>query len=123
MAALGHPRATTDIDVVVDSEAEAQTALDELARDGWVAASQDICFDDGFLLRRRLLCIERQLVVLDVLRSPTDHDFTTGRTLGDFFGVACWIIHPRQLIAMKQLAGRPQDLADIDHLQRDLADD
>lgn len=112
----GHIRATKDIDVVLASATDLDKASVALAADGWLQTSQPIEFDNGFILHRRILAVGSECIILDLLLQPSGDNYLEARLLDEFDGAACWVVSLKQLLRMKKGAGRPQDLADIDHL-------
>ena len=117
LAAYGAPRNTWDVDVVVDDENDVQRALTALTAADWACNPDTIDFPDGFRLRRLFKRFGDELAVLDLLRSPPGWTCTQGRVLTDLQGAACWVVAPAVLKRMKQAAGRPQDLLDLQSLE------
>lgn len=113
----GYLRATEDIDVVLRGRdlAAVDASLKHL---GAIVNREPIEFDDGFVLHRRLLPWSKgeQIYMLDLL-VPPDESMLARRELSELDGVACWVVHRDDLIAMKRSAGRPQDLLDLEHLE------
>lgn len=118
LAAYGAPRNTWDVDVVVDDENAVQQALQALTAAGWVCHPDTIDFPDGFRLQRLIKRFGDELAVLDLLKAPSGWSCTQGRVRTDLHGAACWVVAPAVLRRMKQAAGRPQDLLDLQNLER-----
>ena len=119
VAFYAEPRATKDIDIVIASESDLPAIDAALAKDGWFNASEPIDFPDGIRLHRRLRQVGQQLIILDLLLPPLTMDFLSDRVLAEVDHAAAWVISKRALIAMKRLAGRPKDLADLAELEDD----
>lgn len=117
VAFYAEPRATQDIDIVIASEADLPAIDAALAEDGWFNASEPIDFPDGIRLHRRLRRVDQQLIILDLLLPPPAMDFLSDRVLAEVDHAAAWVVSKRALIAMKRLAGRPKDLADLAALE------
>lgn len=113
----GFIRATKDIDVVVDTDADAAVATQALLANGWLAHADTIDFPDGFRLLRLFKVFGRDLHVLDLLRSPDGQSWARHRERSELDGAICWVLDRPTLIGMKRLAGRPQDLIDIQNLE------
>lgn len=117
LAIHGVPRATVDIDVLVQPERVTQ-ALEVAARRGFTVAAMPMRFSDGMELRR-------------VTRIEADEAMTLDLILVDAQLAGVWesriqastdrgsvsVVSRAGLIQMKAAAGRPQDLADIRRLQ------
>jgi hypothetical protein len=118
VAVWGAPRATKDIDLLVQPEALA-TAMATARRCGFTLEALPFQFKDGTQLQRvnkvdaagNLLTVDFMLV--DKNLAPA----WAGRTRLPFSDSEIAVISREALIAMKALAGRPQDIADIQNLQ------
>jgi hypothetical protein len=120
VAAHGRPRGTKDLDVWVEPTLEnAHRVLAALAEFG--AAAGDLSPEDlatpgtGFMMGRPPTRI-------DILTRLVGVDFATAwsrATITDFApGCRCRVIGLKDLIANKRAAARPQDLADVEALER-----
>jgi hypothetical protein len=109
----GVPRATKDIDVLIASEKDLEKIDAALSADGWFNSGAAITFPDGITLHRRLLAIDNEVIILDLLIQPQGMDLLSDRMLSDLQGAAGWVISKKSLRTMKTLAGRPQDLFDL----------
>ena len=117
MAIHGLPRATMDIDLLV-----LEDDLDKILR-----IAKDNGFDvDGLQLHfdieiRRVSKVNRsskQLVTLDLLLvGDSIADVWESRALLNWKEGSSWVVSADGLIKMKLLAGRKQDLADIEKLR------
>jgi hypothetical protein len=97
----GHPRATKDLDVWVEASPDnAARVMDAL--EAFVSPVGDLSVDDlatpvtGFMMGR----------------PPSRIDILT-KIAGDFEGIEFPVISLEDLILNKQMAGRPQGLADV----------
>ena len=119
LAVYGAARATDDIDFLIGSGADlikidaALAELNPLSGD-----PAGITFPDGMTLHRRIFFRGKRAILVDFLTQPPDVTWLSTRQLGDFAGAAAWVIGKDALLAMKRLAGRPQDLADIARLEQ-----
>lgn len=117
----GHVRATKDIDVFVRPTAEnAGKVMRALEVFGAPLAALDIDADD-FATPGKVVQLGVPPLRIDLLTAATALDFddasrTTGRL--DVDGRLIPIIGFDDLIKNKRAAGRPQDLADVDSLER-----
>jgi hypothetical protein len=117
----GHVRATKDIDVFVRPTAEnAGKVMRALEVFGAPLAALDIDADD-FATPGKVVQLGVPPLRIDLLTAATALDFddasrTTGRL--DVDGRSIPIIGFDDLIKNKRAAGRPQDLADVDSLER-----
>lgn len=116
VAAHGIGRATDDIDILLASE-DLAAASAALAADGWLTTSEAITFPDGITLHRRLLFEGKGHHILDLLIPQAGSGWLDQRERSDFAGAIAYVLGRPALIAMKRLAGRPQDLADIARLE------
>ena len=113
------PRFTKDIDIWVRPEAQnAQRVYRALAQFG--APLQDVVVDD-FVREGYAFQIGVFPVRVDILMSVdglTFKDAWPNRVRIDFGGIQAWVIGRADLIANKRACGRPQDLLDLEALER-----
>jgi hypothetical protein len=129
----GFLRFTKDLDLLVDLEpANAQRAMQVLGDCGLkprvpvpLADFADARIRDDWAEHRNMLVFQvwhpdDPFCTVDVfVRNPIDFDDLWKRSVdASLGGVACRIAGIEDLIAMKSLAGRPQDLRDIEELRR-----
>ncbi len=129
----GFLRFTKDLDLLVDLEpANAQRAMQVLGDCGLeprvpvpLADFADARIRDDWAEHRNMLVFQvwhpdQPFCTGDVfVRNPIDFDDLWNRSVDvSLGGVACRIAGIEDLIAMKSLAGRPQDLRDIEELRR-----
>jgi hypothetical protein len=129
----GHPRLTVDLDLVLDlAPANVETALQVLTEQGFVprlpVAAEEFADPEtraGWVAYRGLTVFslhdpgnplrEVDLFAEDPL--PFD-ELWVGSQVVEVAGVRVRVASIEHLIALKRRAARPQDLADIDALQR-----
>jgi len=120
VAVHGRPRATKDLDVWVEPTLEnAHRVLTALAEFG--AAASDLTPEDlatpgtGFMMGRPPTRIDLLTLLVGV-----DFDAAWSRAKITEFApeCRCRVIGLDDLIANKRMAGRPQDLADVEELER-----
>lgn len=118
-AAYGEPRATKDLDIWVrptqENAARVWAALisfgaptfdltpDELARPGLIV---------------QLGVAPYRIDIITELTALTFDDAWPNRTVADFGGAMYPVIGKREYVLNKRTVGRPQDLADADHVER-----
>jgi len=117
----GHPRATRDIDLLIPPDA-LDPALDALRPLGWKFPAFPMTFGEGTDAPRRVQRVSRlegkkvlsvDLILADgPLATVLEHRITV--ETADQRVVA--VVSLEGLGTMKRLAGRPQDLADLEHL-------
>ena len=122
VAAHGYPRLTKDIDLLIQaSEVDSShKALSEIEYD---LSSGMIPFDIGTDQERRVYRVSkaegRHLVTLDlIVVTPIFQDVWMTRESVEVDSRAIKIVSKDGLIKMKKIAGRLQDLADIEALER-----
>jgi len=121
LAVHGFARATLDIDILIRPE-----SLDEAykigAEKGFDIHGLDISFKERAVEIRRVSKIDDngEVLSLDLLLvTPQVQDvWETRETIG-FLGNQLCVVSREGLIKMKRLAGRPQDLADIERLENE----
>lgn len=119
VAVHGAPRATRDIDLIVrEEDVEAVYALLEPL--GYRHKALPMTFPDGMRLRRVTRIRGRDVSTIDLLLvgPATEAAFASRRPfqVGEH---EVWVAGREELIGMKVLAGRPQDLADVERLRGD----
>jgi hypothetical protein len=118
LAVWGSPRATQDIDLLV--QADALERAREVARaNGFLLDALPIRFADGMELRRvTKLDPDGSHLTLDLILVDANLQAVWASRRAVAFGKAqLQVISRDALIAMKLAAGRPQDLADVRRLQ------
>jgi len=121
MAVHGFARATLDIDVLIRPESLEQ-AYEVGKENGYDIRGLDISFKERAVEIRRVSKIddEGEVLSLDLLLvTPHVEDVWATKEIVDFVGGQLTVVSREGLIKMKTLAGRPQDLADIDRLQNE----
>ena len=118
----GHVRATKDIDLLVPT-ALRDSALAALARLGFDLLALPMTFDAGNPTERRVQrvskLVENVVVTVDLLFvEPSFGEVWVGRETFERDGKQIGVVSREGLIAMKRIAGRAQDLADIEALER-----
>ncbi len=116
----GHPRATKDLDILVEASAEnAKRVLDAMRSFG--APLGDLVPSDlekpgtGF----KMGMAPRRIDILTQVSGVTFEEAWDSRIEAGFGKtVRCFVIGLDALVANKRAAGRPQDLADVDVLER-----
>lgn len=113
----GHPRYTKDIDFWIE--------IDDANADRMLQSLDEFGFGDVGISKSDLLTPERILQLgypphrIDIITTPPGVSFSQcydRRSVGSVDGVEILFINREDLIANKVAAGRPQDLADVDHL-------
>lgn len=116
----GAVRSTKDIDLLVP-ERSLEAALSAVAREGFTLPAEPMLFGAGTPEERRVQrvskTIGRHLLTLDLLAvTPVFEDVWQDRTIVASLGASIPVVSLRGLAKMKRLAGRKQDLADIETL-------
>jgi len=122
MAIHGAPRATIDIDLMVQSD-DLERAWETAKSLGYNVEGLPLNFDDGAIQIRRISKVEperKRLITVDFL-------LVTERTrrVWDNREIVTWTngtistVSREGLIELKELSGRPQDLVDIQRLQNE----
>lgn len=113
----GHARYTKDLDVWIDAAPpNAEVLLAVLDKFGFGALGLTA---KDFREPDQVVQLGREPVRIDLLTSVKGADFTEAwerLKAVDVDGVTCKVIGLEDLRSAKAAAGRPQDLADIDHL-------
>lgn len=121
MAIHGFARATLDIDVLIRAES-LEKAYRVGAENGFDIRGLDISFKERAVEIRRVSKIDDngEVLSLDLLLvMPQVEDVWATRETIDFLGGKLRVVSREGLIKMKTLAGRPQDLADIERLKNE----
>jgi hypothetical protein len=116
----GHVRATRDVDLLIREESLVP-ALDAVATVGFTLPSGRIPFGFGTPQHRELFRISKpqnnQLLTLDLMIvTPVFEPVWKSKTSADWNGRRLCVVSRAGLAQMKRLAGRAQDLADIERL-------
>jgi hypothetical protein len=121
MAIHGFVRATIDIDVLIRAES-LEKAYKVAETKGFDIRGLDISFKERAVEIRRVSKIDDEGEVLSLdflLVTPQVEDVWETRETIDFLGRKLWVVSRGGLVKMKRLAGRPQDLADIERLENE----
>ena len=121
MAIHGFARATLDIDLLIRAES-LEKAYKIAETKGFDIRGLDISFKERAVEIRRVSKIDDtgEVLSLDLLLvTPQVEDVWATREGIDFLGSRLWVVSREGLIKMKRLAGRPQDLADIERLENE----
>jgi len=115
---LARPRVTRDIDcVVMANEDDVQTLLESAARFRLVPRVEDPA---GFARETRILLLRHQPSAVDIDVSlgmlAFEADLVARAVTTDIAGARAPVATPEDLIVMKAVAGRPQDIVDIEGL-------
>jgi len=119
LAVYAEPRATKDIDLMIhrDDLPRVRTLLRAL---GFKLEAAPLEFSSGFAVRRISKIEQNEVFTLDlVLVAPVIEEIWTTRCQLTWGDQPLWVVSRAGLIAMKRMAGRPQDLADIHSLGGD----
>ena len=119
LAAHGHPRASKDLDVWVHATADnAERAYRALASFG--APLDDLSVDD-LATAGTIFQIGIEPVRVDIITSIDGVDFGEAwpdRISADYGDQSVSVISRKHLIQNKKAVGRPQDVADVDALEK-----
>ncbi|HTK27782.1 MAG TPA: hypothetical protein VL327_14555 [Pyrinomonadaceae bacterium] len=120
MAAHGFVRATMDIDILIPEES-LEKAYQVGAEKGFDIRGLDISFKERAVeIRRISKVVGEDVISLDLLLvTPQVEEIWKTREKIDFLGDKLSIVSRDGLISMKRLAGRPQDLVDIERLENE----
>lgn len=118
---LGFPRATFDLDILIRNESLEQSF--EIAKTfGFDIHGLDMSFKERAVEIRRVSKIDDDGEVLSLdflLVTPAVEDVWTDRKTINWQGNPMSIVSRDGLIRMKELAGRPKDLIDIDRIRNE----
>lgn len=118
MAIHGFTRATVDIDLLIEPES-LEKAFSVAEGEGYDIRGLDISFKERAVEIRRVSKIDDdgEVLSLDLLMvTPQVQDVWETREFISFLGTKLPVVSREGLKKMKVLAGRPQDLADIERL-------
>lgn len=120
MAAHGFVRATLDIDFLIRPES-LDDAYDVAGKNGFDIRGLDISFKVRAVeIRRVSKIVGEDVLSLDLLLvTPHVEDIWETKEQIDFLDRKLTVVSRDGLIRMKALAGRPQDLADIQRLENE----
>lgn len=121
LAVHGRLRATIDIDLLILSSSQDDVLA--IARSlGYNVRGKDLSFANGAIEIRRVSKIDPddgELLSLDLLLvTPKILEMWESRMKAEWEGKKLWVVSASGLIALKQLRGSTQDLADIQELLR-----
>ncbi len=113
VAIWGAPRATKDIDLLVQP-GDIGRAKATARRCGFTLSAEPMEFADGMTVHRVSKVGEGHLLMLDLLVVNKNlQGYWDRRESRALEGTQVWVISRDGLIAMKVAAGRPQDQADV----------
>lgn len=117
----GFVRATKDIDLLVQPE-DVDRILELLRPDGWRFAALPMTFDGKTARERKLQRVSKiegeHVLTLDLLIvGPLFAEVWDSRVRFDLPDGRLWAVSREGLATMKRLAGRTQDLADLERLE------
>ncbi len=120
----GHVRSTLDIDVLVPAES-LEPLMAAVGGLGFTLRAGPIPFGSGTSARRELhraskVVGDEVLTVDALIVTPVLEEAWAGREILEWRGHPLPTVSRSGLIAMKRLAGRHQDLADIEKLEGDV---
>jgi len=121
LAIHGFARATLDIDILIQPKS-LEKAYKISAEKGFDIRGLDISFKERAVEIRRVSKIDAngEVLSLDLLLvTPQVEDVWESRETIDFLGNQLCVVSREGLLKMKRLAGRPQDLADIERLENE----
>jgi len=121
LAIHGFVRATLDIDILIKPES-LEKVYKVGAEKGFDIRGLDISFKERAVEIRRVSKIDDkgEVLSLDLLFvTPQVEDVWETRETIDFLGNQLSVVSQKGLIKMKMLAGRPQDLVDIERLENE----
>lgn len=121
VGAWTEPRGTKDCDLAISVPEDPSALADALAGAGLVVLRGDLArARDGAAIRLRLDRDGVPPIAVDLLcaGTPFEQEALARRTRRAVLGVELSVVQPDDLVIYKLIAGRPQDLADIDKLLR-----
>jgi len=119
MAVYGSPRATVDIDILI-GEKSLDSVIQLAGQLGYTIRGVDLNFDEIKIRRvSKLDPVSKELITLDMLIVTRQiQKIWKKRIKTNVEGGKLSVVSKDGLIALKKIAGRPQDIADIDSLTR-----
>ncbi len=122
VAIHGHPRFTKDIDVLV-LPSDLESVRTAVRACGFSLEGGRLVFGAGTSREREVHRVAKaegaDVLTLELLIvGPSTLDAWNSRQRFAWLDRSLWVVSREGLMSMKRLAGRPQDLADIDHLSR-----
>jgi hypothetical protein len=119
MAVYGSPRATVDIDILI-GEKSLDSVIQLAGELGYTIRGVDQNFDEIKIRRvSKLDPVSKELITLDMLIVTRQiQKIWKTRIKTNLEGGKLSVVSKDGLIALKKIAGRPQDIADIDALTR-----
>jgi hypothetical protein len=122
MAIHGHPRATQDIDILIQKERLAEVLAVARSVGFWIPSGRmpfKAKSPSAMEIYRVSKAVGDKLIPLDLmLVSPILEGIWNGRISGQIGDVECTVVSAEGLIRMKEIAARKQDLADIETLRQ-----
>ena len=113
------PRYTKDIDILIEqSEENARNLMQALHSFGFSDLTMS---SKDFLESEQIIQLGVAPVRIDILTSIKDIEFPVlweNRVTGRYGDINVWFISKKDLIQIKRLSGRMQDLADIEKLEK-----
>ena len=122
MAIHGAPRATIDIDLMVQS-GDLERAWETAESLGYNVEGLPLNFDDGAIQIRRISKLEpehKRLITVDfLLVTDRTRQVWANRETVTWINGTISTVSREGLIELKQLSARPQDLVDIERLRNE----
>ena len=117
----GHPRLTRDVDLLIRKQ-DLGAAEAALATAGFTLPGGMLPFDPGGRHERNVFRLSKRvaddILTVDLLLLPDFlRDVWEDREVYELDDVPLTVVSAAGLIAMKRVAGRHQDLSDIEHLE------
>ena len=122
MAIHGYPRATQDIDLLIQEERLAEVLAVARSAGFWIPSGQmpfKAKSPRAMEIYRVSKAVGDKLIPLDLmLVSPVLEEIWNDRISGQIGDVECTVVSAEGLIRMKEIAARQKDLADIETLRQ-----
>jgi hypothetical protein len=117
----GYPRLTRDIDLLIQPD-DLDRASATLRKIGFTLPGGTVPFDVGTERERKVFRISKRIgsevLTLDLLLLPPYlRGVWDAREVYDVDGAALTVVSREGLLEMKRIAGRPQDISDIQSLE------
>jgi hypothetical protein len=117
----GYPRLTRDIDMLILEE-DLSRAKSILGHIGFIISGGIIPFDINKTYERKVFRISKaegeELLTVDMILVPEFlQDVWNSREKYEIAGIPVYVVDKKGLITMKEIAGRPQDISDIENLK------